>query len=178
MYVDVLRVMIMKHWIFREFDAALIVTLYHSRLKLCLEQAHEKFLQPNSFSPYQTGSHVLGLSWTQCAWSFLLVEQINSCWTNIGWASWCALLVCGALYPICIGKALKLYCPFEISQHRLRSNLNCFGKLDQKLAQRVDYKTYIWSCVHRIHYRPNHLPVKCRIYLLLSRCIHLPLVCD
>jgi hypothetical protein len=53
---------VMKHWIFKELNAALIVTVYDCGLQSLTEKSHKKLPQPNSLAGSQASWHILDLS--------------------------------------------------------------------------------------------------------------------
>ena len=99
---------IMKYWISRELNAALVITVDHCRLQMQPEQTCEDLPHPNSLACSQTCCHVLGLCWTECHGSLLPAVPGNCCRPNAENSSRSALPVRWTPCPICISEAAKL----------------------------------------------------------------------
>ena len=92
--------LVMKYQILREFNATMIITIYHCRIHLLTEKTHKYFPHPYGLTCFLTCNHVFNLCWAEWYKPLILVVPWNSCGPNTEDGTWSTFLVWWTPYPI------------------------------------------------------------------------------
>lgn len=95
--------LIIKKWIFREFDTTLFFIVNHIWFHLLTKQTNKNIPYLDSLIHCFTRNHVLFFCWTECNWSLFPIVWRKNYRPNTKYTTWCVLPIGWAPLQICIG---------------------------------------------------------------------------